>query len=70
MESNTNKNLNDEQLDDLIRQSFHRQQTIDEINVSVMTHSSAMGKDCSFRIRFASAVIAFWLAAMAIIQPA
>ena len=36
MESNINKNLNDEQLDDLIRQSFHRQQTIDEINVSVM----------------------------------
>ena len=36
MESDINKNLNDEQLDDLIRQSFQRQQTIEEINVCVM----------------------------------
>ena len=36
MESDINKNLTDEQLDDLILQSFRRQQTIDEINVSVM----------------------------------
>ena len=35
METN-NKNLTDEQLDDLICQSFSRQQMVDEINVSVM----------------------------------
>ena len=36
MESDTNKIFTDEQLDDLIRQSFHRQQMVDEINLSVM----------------------------------
>ena len=36
MEPDINKKLTDEQLDDLILQSFRRQQTIDEINVSVM----------------------------------
>ncbi len=29
-------NLTDEQLDDLVRQSFQRQQMVDDINVSVM----------------------------------
>lgn len=36
MEPDINKYLTEEQLDDLIRQSFQRQQTIDDINVSVM----------------------------------
>ena len=36
MESDINKNITDEQLDELIRQSFCRQEIVDEINVSVM----------------------------------
>ena len=36
MEKDINNMLTDEQLDDLIQQSFARQQTIDEINVAVM----------------------------------
>ena len=36
MTPDTNKNLTDEQLDDLVRQSLIRQQMVDEINVSVM----------------------------------
>ncbi len=36
MEKDINNILTDEQLDDLIQQSFARQQTVDEINVAVM----------------------------------
>ena len=36
MEPDINKNLTDEQLDDLILQSLHRQQMVDDINVAVM----------------------------------
>ena len=36
MESDNHTNLTDEQLDDLIRQTFCRQQVVEEINHSVM----------------------------------
>lgn len=36
MEKDINNLLTDEQLDDLIQQSFARQQTVEEINVAVM----------------------------------
>lgn len=36
MESDINKTLTNEQLDDLIRQSFSRQEMVEEINLSVM----------------------------------
>ena len=36
MESDINNPFTDEQLDDLIRQSFHRQQMVEEVNVNVM----------------------------------
>ena len=40
MESDINKTLTDEQLDELISQTFSRQQMVEEINVSVMKQLS------------------------------
>ena len=36
MESDINKTFTDEQIDDLIRQTFIRQETVEEINAAVM----------------------------------
>ena len=36
MNPDTNKNMTDEQLDDLIRQTLRRQQMVNEVNISVI----------------------------------